>query len=292
MASRIVAVFILLAASFVAPGVAAAADPTRFSVSVTGQGPDVVVFPGLASPGEVWDATVKHLTATHRVHVIGVAGFGATNGGPNKADGDMLPVVIAEIVQYVAGLKRPSLIGHSLGGLIALEVAAANPDVLGRMLIVDALPFYALLMNPAATVETATPGAAMMRKQLIGQTDAQYAAGAPFTAARLAKTAAARTSVARWAADSDRMVVAKAMYEDMVTDARPRLPSIKTRTTVLYAFDPSMGVPSSAVDSMYSGAYRGLASVVLKRVDESYHFIMLDQPDVFLREVDMFLSAQ
>ena len=75
----------------------------------------------------------------------------------------------------------------------------------------------------------------------------------------------------------------------LLTDARPRLPAIKARTTVLYAYDPTMGVPPSAVDSMYSGAYRDLAGVVLKRIDESYHFIMLDQPEAFLREVDMFL---
>lgn len=290
VSSTLVAVVGLLAVS--GDDTRAAADPTRFSVSVTGQGPDVVLIPGLATPGEVWDATVKHLAPTHRVHVIGVAGFGTADGGPNKADGDMLPALVAEVVQYVAELKRPSLVGHSLGGLIALEVAAANPDAISRVLIIDALPFYSLLMNPGATVEQATKMATMMRNQMTAQTDAQYAAGAPMVAARLAKTAAARASVAKWAAASDRTVVAKAMYEDMVTDARPRLPRIKTKTTVLYAFDATMGIPQAAVDSMYSGAYRGLAGVDLKRVDESYHFIMLDQPEVFLREVDAFLRSQ
>jgi pimeloyl-ACP methyl ester carboxylesterase len=270
----------------------AAADPTRFSVSVTGQGPDVVLIPGLATPGEVWDATVKHLAPTHRVHVIGVAGFGTADGGPNKADGDMLPALVAEVVQYVAELKRPSLIGHSLGGLIALEVAAAKPDAIGRIMVVDALPFYALLMNPGATVDQAKQMATMMRNQMMAQTDIQYAAGAPLLAARLAKSAPGRASVAKWSAASDRTVVVKAMYEDMVTDARPRLPEIKAKTTVLYAFDATLGFPQSAVDSMYSGAYRGLAGVDLKRIDESYHFIMLDQPDVFLREVDAFLRSQ
>jgi pimeloyl-ACP methyl ester carboxylesterase len=270
----------------------AAADPTRFSVSLTGQGPDVVLIPGLATPGEVWDATVKHLAPTHRVHVIGVAGFGTADGKPNQADGDMLPALVAEMVQYVTGLKRPSLIGHSLGGLIALEVAAASPDAISRVLIVDALPFYSLLGNPGATVEQATQMATMLRNQMLKQTDAQYAAGAPMLAARLAKTASARASVAKWAVASDRTVVAKAMYEDMVTDARPRLPGIKTKTTVLYAYDATMGIPQGAMDSMYSGAYRGLAGVDLKRVDESYHYIMLDQPDVFLREVDAFLRSQ
>jgi pimeloyl-ACP methyl ester carboxylesterase len=292
MTHRILVSTILVVAGFLAVDASAAADPTRFSVSVTGQGPDVVLIPGLATPGEVWDATISHLAPTHRVHVIGVAGFGSVDGGPNKADGDMLPALVAEMVQYVAGLKRPSLIGHSLGGLIALEVAAANPDAIGRLLIVDALPFYALLINPGATVEQAKQMATMMRNQMMKQTDAQYAAGAPMVAARLAKSPPARASVAKWSAASDRTVVAKAMYEDTVTDARPRLPSIKTRTTVLYAFDAAMGIPQAAMDSMYSSAYRDLAGVDLKRVDESYHFIMLDQPDVFLREVDAFLRSQ
>jgi pimeloyl-ACP methyl ester carboxylesterase len=132
----------------------------------------------------------------------------------------------------------------------------------------------------------------MMRNQMMVQTDMQYAAGAPLLAARLAKSAPARASVAKWSAASDRTVVVKAMYEDMVTDARPRLPEIKAKTTVLYAFDATLGFPQGAVDSMYSGAYRSLAGVELKRIDESYHFIMLDQPDVFFREVDAFLRSQ
>ena len=94
----------------------------------------------------------------------------------------------------------------------------------------------------------------------------------------------------RWAAASDRIVVGKAIYENMVTDARPQLPKIQVKTTVLYAFDSTMGIPSSTVDSLYAAAYRGLAEGELKRIDDSYHFIMLDQPDVFSREVDVFLK--
>ena len=77
MTHRILVSTILVVAGF-GFDASAAADPTRFSVSVTGQGPDVVLIPGLATPGEVWDATVKHLAPTHRVHVVQVAGFGGT----------------------------------------------------------------------------------------------------------------------------------------------------------------------------------------------------------------------
>ena len=44
-----------------AHGANASAAPTRFSVTVTGKGQDVVLIPGLATPGVVWDATAEHL---------------------------------------------------------------------------------------------------------------------------------------------------------------------------------------------------------------------------------------
>ncbi len=271
-------------------GVSAAGPPTRFSVTVTGQGADVVLIPGLATPGDVWDATVEHLARTHRVHVVGVGGFGGADAGINKDGGDLLPALVAEMAEYVSGLSRPAVIGHSLGGLIGLEVAAQKPDAIDRLLVVDALPFFALTFGPGATVDMAQKMATMMRNQLKAQTDEQYAAGVPMMAARNAKTAAARTSVARWTAASDRTVVAKAMYEVTLTDARPRLPHIPTRTKVLYAFDSTMGIPQAAMDSLYAGAYKGLSQVDLKRIDDSYHFIMLDQPDAFLKEVETFLK--
>jgi pimeloyl-ACP methyl ester carboxylesterase len=264
--------------------------PTRFSVAVSGHGPDVVLIPGLATPGDVWDVTVKQLASSHRVHVVQVAGFGGADGGINRADGDMLPALVAEMAQYLVGLERPAVIGHSLGGLIALEVAARTPDAVGRVLVVDALPFFALTMSPGATVEMAKQMATMIRNQLMAQTDTQYAASVPMTTARLAKSPTARATVTKWTAASDRTVVAKAMYEDVVTDARPRLPQIKAKTIVLYAFDSTMGVPQAAIDALYSGAYADLPGVDLKRIDGSYHFIMLDQPDAFSREVDAFLK--
>ena len=56
------------------------------------------------------------------------------------------------------------------------------------------------------------------------------------------------------------------MYEDMVTDARPHLPQIQAKTTVLYAFDSTMGLPQAAVDSLYDGV-QGLAAVRLIRIE-------------------------
>ncbi|RYG22741.1 MAG: alpha/beta fold hydrolase, partial [Burkholderiales bacterium] len=157
---------------------------TRFVATVTGKGPDVVLIPGLASSDDVWEATVKQLSATHRVHALQVKGFAGAPAGPN-ADGPILAPLIEEVAAYAAKLDKPAIIGHSLGGLTALEVAAKYPDSVDSVMIVDALSFYALLFAPTATAEMVKPQAEMMRTQAIGMTDEQFAAGQDRTMAML-----------------------------------------------------------------------------------------------------------
>ena len=47
----------------------------RLSVEVMGQGPDVILIPGFASSREVWRPLARRLSATHRVHLVQLAGF-------------------------------------------------------------------------------------------------------------------------------------------------------------------------------------------------------------------------
>jgi len=287
---RLTVALLLMALVCAAARESLATEPTRFTVSVTGQGPDIILIPGLATSGDVWDATVKQLAPAHRVHVIRVRGFGGLESGANAGEGDILPALINEVTEYAAALRRPAIVGHSIGGLIALKVTEQRPDAVGRLLIVDALPFYSLTITPAASVEMMRPMAATLRTQVLEQGDTRWVANAPMTASRLAMTDVALELVTKWTAASDWIVVGKMMAENMLTDARHELPDIKAPTTVLYAFDESMGVSMARVDAMFKTAYIGLPGVTLKRIDGTYHFIMLDQPDAFAREVDEFLK--
>lgn len=267
-----------------------AAAQERFIATISGpaDAPDVILIPGLASSGAVWDATVEELKATHRVHVLHVRGFAGEPAGVN-AEGPVLQPLIDEIAAYAAALDRPALIGHSVGGLISLEAAAARPDAIGRVMVVDALPFYSLLFNPAATVEMSAPYAEMNHTQMLAMTDAQFAATQTQTMAMMTQTVAARPTLLDWSITSARPVVAQVMYEVTLRDARTRLPAITAPVTVLYAWDDSMGQPSELADSIFTGAYRNLPAATLTRIDGSYHFIMLDQPETFANEVANFL---
>ncbi|HEX8654539.1 MAG TPA: alpha/beta hydrolase [Allosphingosinicella sp.] len=283
------ALFLLLFAGSQALATEPAAP--RFTVTVQGSGPDVILIPGLASSTAVWNATAERLRARFRVHLVQVAGFaGAPVAG--NAEGLVVAPLAEALAAYIAEnrLRAPAVIGHSLGGETALMLAARHPEAVGRIMAVDSLPFYSLLFNPAATVESVRPQADAMRAALLAQTDEQAAAAADASMARLVRTESARAAPTAWGRASDRGVVARAIHELITTDLRPELGRIRAPLTVLYAWDPLYGVPAEAIDGVFRSAYANAPGATLQRIDGSFHFIMVDQPEAFAAAVDRFLQ--
>ncbi|CAN5162904.1 alpha/beta hydrolase [soil metagenome] len=272
----------------------AQAAPTRFTATVSGTGPDVIVIPGLASSIDTFAPIAAKLSATHRVHLLQVAGFaGAPVAGNASTDVDARVVapLVEEIDAYIRDnrLAAPALIGHSLGGETALMLAARHPADVGRVMAVDSLPFFPLILNPQATVDTMKPQAVMLRDRTIGMPADAYAASQVPMAARFVKTESGRAGVVAAGNASDRQVVARSFYELMTTDLRAELAAIKAPVTVLYAWDPVYGMPAESLDAFYKAAYAGTPKLKLVRVDDSFHFIQIDQPTVFEAAVTTFL---
>lgn len=262
----------------------------RLSVEVMGAGPDVILIPGYASSREVWRATAERLQATHRVHLVQLAGFA---GEPwTHGDGPVLAPAVDAVAAYVkdAGLRQPAVIGHSMGGLTALLLAQRHPDAVGRVMAVDNLPFFSALYGPQATTETARPFAAQAAQAMLTQDAASMRAAQTAGAAGLARDPATRTAMVDWALASDRQALATAIAEVMTTDARPGLAAMTTPVTALYAADADGGAPATLADAMWTREYASLPGVKLVRVDGSRHFIMADQPERFMELVGEFLK--
>ena len=277
-------------------GQAITAAPTRFSVVIQGvapgKGPDVILVPGLSSSRDVYATEAKLLAANYRLYLIQIAGFSGDPAGPN-ATGPILAPVVEQLHQYIVTnkLQHPAIIGHSLGGLLGLMLADTHPEDVGKLLIVDSLPFYALVFAPEATVDVVTPQAGAMRDQMIAASPDVYAAMANQTAGYLVLNPDARKLVAASSIASDRTVVANAMYEDLVTDLRPQLAAIKTPATLLYPFDASaVGPDTTKIDTVYTSAYSTMPNLKIHRIDDSRHFIMYDQPAAFDKAVQTFLK--
>jgi pimeloyl-ACP methyl ester carboxylesterase len=271
---------------------AAMAEPLseRITVTVRGQGPDVVLIPGLACSSAVWDATAKRLEGRYRLHIVQVAGFAGALPRAN-AQGPILQPTVDAIDAYIKTnkLQAPKVIGHSLGGLIGLMLSLQHPEDTSKLMLVDSLPFFSVLLGAKDAAEAA-PLAAGMRDRILAQTPDDYAQSETNALRSLVKSPAGLKLAAAWAVASDRSVVARAMYEVMTTDLRPKLHEIKTPVTMLYPWDPASGMPQTAFDGLYRESFAPLPNKTLVRIDGSFHFIMLDQPEAFATQVDAFLK--
>ena len=263
----------------------------HISIVKLGSGSPVFLIPGLASPRAVWDGVVPGLAKNHSVYLIQVNGFAGDEPGANLKPG-ILDGIVSDLAAYMDREKIGSapVIGHSMGGLAGLMFARAHPDKADKLMIVDSLPFFAVLLargGEEPTVASIEPVARMMRDRVA----ARYGKPVDATAdvAGLALKPESRVKMAAWAAAADPRVTGQAMYEDMTTDLRPSLGSIRTPLTVVVPWSASAFGKDGTL-AFYARQYSGAPNIAYVDVAEAGHFVMLDQPEAFSSAVDAFLK--
>ena len=266
------------------------AQMPHISVQTVGKGTPVILVPGLSSPRAVWAGVVPALAKSHRVYVVQVHGFGGDDPRANLSPG-ILEGIVADLHALIAQSKlgKPAIVGHSMGGLVALMLAKTHPDDVGKLMIVDSLPYIGEIFAPGATVAALEPQAKAMR---VGMAAAYGKPANPAAnealAARMALKPASRASVADWAAKADARVSAQAMYEDLTTDLRPAMASIAVPITLVYPWN-AVGPTKPIADALYRKAYATAPRVTFVDIGDAAHFVMLDQPVAFQAALDDFL---
>jgi N-formylmaleamate deformylase len=267
--SRGLFLFALFALALLAGPVAA--RPTRFSVEVIGHGPDVVLIPGLTSGRAVWRATVNGLPG-YRYHLVQIGGFA---GEPvrGNAEGALISPLAEEIARYIADshLRRPAIVGHSMGGTLAMMIALRHPELAGPIMVVDMYPRAAGLFGGDAT------GLAEGFGRLLASRGGR----------RLFENAMNVFSPPGAVAGSDPDVVGRAVGELASLDLTQALPGLLAPLTVVYAVPNPAAAPVLA--GSFARAYAAARRVRLVPIEGSGHMVMIDQPARFRAALAAFL---
>ncbi|MBB5684589.1 alpha/beta fold hydrolase [Sphingobium boeckii] len=281
-------------AALLTPASAIAKTPfasDRITVTVEGKGSDVILIPGLGSSPRVWQELIAAVPG-HRYHLVQLSGFAGqpTDGALN---GPVAAPAAEEIARYIeeAGLKAPALIGHSMGGSMAMMVAGRHPGLVSKIMVVDMMPFMGAMFGPpGTTAESIKPMADAMLAQMKAADPAARRKQAEATISGMIRTEAMRPGAIEDSVKSDPDVSARAFHELIVTDLSADIARIAVPTTVLYVAPLGVPISDAQMDAYYAMAFTPLKGAVTKRIPDSAHFIMWDQPARFQSEVKAFLG--
>jgi len=254
------------------------AQHDAFKVEVFGNGAPVLLFPGFTCAGEVWDAVVQELSKNYECHVFTFAGF----GGVPAIEKPWLPKIKKSVFKYVSDqkLENPTLIGHSLGGTLALWMASENNEF-NKIIIVDALPSTGALMMPNFKSEYIVYNNPY-NAQLLNMDDSSFAKMTIQMAEGMTLNESKKEQIQKWMQHADRGTYVYGYTDLLKLDLRDSIKNIKVPVTILAATEPS---GEATVKQTYLDQYKNLEGYHIKFAAKSAHFIMFDQPEWLLNAI-------
>jgi pimeloyl-ACP methyl ester carboxylesterase len=274
------------------PVCAKSGDYTAFQVQVTGKGQPILLLPGATCSAHEWDETVRHLQGKYQLHAFTLAGYA---GAPALPAHPYLDSMKNQLERYIVDqhLKNVILIGHSIGGFLALWIASEMKEPIQKLVIVDALPFFAGARNPLAKAGFDSAMAIGMLNRYNSMKEEQMVSGQLAVVKQLCNDSTHWNLIASWGAQSDKKTMAYTMAEMLGNDLRPVLKSIHVPTLILAAYDSLPQYPSYTreyVTHIYAGQYAscGTCSVQVA-TGGTRHFIMYDNPNWYFSELDKWL---
>lgn len=256
-------------------------------VQTAGRGEPLVLLHGIATDSRIWSAVVPPLARERRVSTVDLPGFGAS---APVGDGFELDEVAERICRGLAAQRVMApfdLVGHSLGGGVAIVLAARRPKLVRRLILVAPAglrpfpPRLAMLLAVGADrFLAARRGAASLadlawgRRLLLALTAADGAAVSPSAARAMveASATARRTGPALEAITQ--------------ADLRPELEAIRAPIGVIWG-ESDLTVPIRALTELL--AARPDARVV--RLAGTGHVPMVERPGPFIAALTELLEV-
>jgi esterase len=140
--------------------------------STLGSGKPLVILHGLFGSGKNWQSHARQFAEHFQVFTVDLRNHGESF----HADEMNYSVMAADVAQLLTRLELSDcyILGHSMGGKVAMMLALQNPDLVARMVVADIAPVayfhhYDDLINPLLALPLATIESRVQAEQLLRQ---------------------------------------------------------------------------------------------------------------------------
>lgn len=253
-----------------------------FKVEKIGVGNQSIIFiPGFASSGDVWDETVKIYNENHTCYTLTMAGFAGVEPSENPTFDNWKNRIVDFIKEE--NIEKPIIIGHSMGGGLAMAIAADYPKLIKKIIIVDALPCLAALTNPNFE-QRENLDCSTSINQINAMSEEQFYQMQKNTISQLTTNQEMTKTIVDWSVNSDRMTFAKMYCDFLNTDLREKIKTIQCPSLVLLEsyfknFKPSI-----------EEQYKHLKTANIEYANKGLHFIMYDDKEWYFEQLSNFIE--
>lgn len=256
-----------------------------FTVTKTGQGDPMLFLPGFTTPGTIWEDTIDALKLNKTSYTFTYAGF----NGNAPIEMPWYDTVKNEIIDYVKANKLQNIIvvGHSMGGNLAIDITIALPNQISKLIIVDSLPNMRAVMMPNVPAENLIYDSPY-NQQMLNMNDEQFKGMANMMASNMTNTNTKIDTLAQWILEADRKTYVYGYTDLLKLDQTKILSTIKAKTLILGASFPSTDIAKANFEKQYSL----LKNKTIEMATNSKHFIMFDQAEWFYSKVSTFISNE
>jgi len=264
----------------------------QFGPKAGAKGRPLVLIPGLASGGWVWQETVRAFSPERAVYVLTLPGFDGRPAAPANAFASARAAVEKLVEQR--RLDKPVLVGHSLGATMALAVAEDKPASVGGVVAIDGLPV--MPGTEALPPAERSKYAQTMKARLAGMNAALFASqqqGYMRTIGVMDMSKA--DDLALLTGRSDPASTGQYAADVLELDLRPGLKNIQAPVLVISPFfdadGSQQGLTADAKADYYRSLLQGVSKVEVVTVAPARHFAMIDQPQQVNDAIRKYLAS-
>lgn len=254
-----------------------------FEVVKTGKGKQAIIFlPGFASSGDVWNETKPNFEKEFTCYTFTMAGFAGVKAQSNASFKNWE----TEIANYIKAnkIEKPIVIGHSMGGGLALAIASDYPDLIRKIVVVDALPCLAALRDPSFKSQENNDCSSMLN-QIAAMSEDEFYQMQKRNMAMLLADASKQDEAIGWSMKSDRNTFGQMYCDFSNTDLRDKITTIKCPSLILLEFG------FSNYKAPIEAQYKNLKTASFQYSNKGLHFIMYDDKEWYLAQLNNFLKS-